>query len=366
MGVYPNMSQFANTLAFAGFKKAFRGLTMGLSTAEKKHVQQAVGLMEGTQVIMNNVGGRLGLGATSATMTAAGRVADRAEIIATSTLKLTGFSLVEARNRTLSGMVGKYIFRDNIQKLSAGKLRGNSFDAAMKQMDSLGISPSQTKELVRRHQTEGSAFLDSAAFRDLETRAIFRAAQLTQFTPGNLRRPEFWNHPVGKVLTQFKSFALNQGRFMKDQILAEASRGNMAPLAYVLSVYPIAGELVGDMKSIVKQKPRDADGIDRVLENFTQMGGFGLMHNAITSAQWRGGLLRDVAGPTLGDMADFAEFSMSGEPQKIVAEFVNDPTVQNAKFFTLAGAAAAMKLNEVTGDPVSHVGDLLKEFRKNR
>jgi hypothetical protein len=168
------------------------------------------------------------------------------------------------------------------------------------------------------------------------------------------------------VVFQFKSFALNQGRFMKDQILAEAAAGNMKPLAYVLSVYPVAGEFVGDIKSIVKGKDREESGIERVVSNFAQMGGFGLMMNTWTAAGRRGGLVQDVAGPTFGGMAEAAEHIVQFEPQRILTDLLNDPTAQQVKAATLVSGAAAFKLHETVAPVARTQGEALLEMIRQK
>jgi len=366
MGVYPNMSQSANTIAFGGFRKTARAFAANIRSSGKDDIAAAVGIMHGQQVAMGQVGARLNVGAGARTAGGLGRTADMMENFADVTLRKTGFSLVEANNRTISGFTGKYVFGDNLAKLAQGRLRGKNFDAALRQMDSLGISPSETRDLVRGIKEGGEAFTSGQFYKELEARAVYRAAQLTQFTPGSLRRPEFWTHPVGRVVFQFKSFALNQGRFMKDQILAEAAAGNMKPLAYVLSIYPVAGEFVGDIKSIVKGRDREESGIERVVSNFGQMGGFGLMMNTWTAAGRRGGLVQDVAGPTFGGMAEAAEHLVQLEPQKILTDLLNDPTAQQVKAATLVSGAAAFKAHETIAPIARTQGEALLDMIRQK
>ncbi len=163
---------------------------------------------------------------------------------------------------------------------------------------------------------------------------------------------------------QFKTFALNHGRFMKDQIFAEAAAGNLKPLATVLSIYPIAGELVGDVRSIAKLKPRDESGIERVVHNYTMVGGLGLITDVYTSAQW-GGLASTLMGPSITDMLDLGERMLQGDVQGVVRDIASQPTIQLATTITLGGAYFAEKAfesDDFVGEGLRSGADLL--FKK--
>jgi hypothetical protein len=252
-----------------------------------------------------------------------------------------GFSLVEANNRTISGFTGHFIFDDNIAKLAAGTMRGNNYMKVMRQMDSLGVSPSETKMLVKKLKEVGETFKSSTVYKDIEEKAFYRAAQVTQFTPGVLRRPEWWTHPVGRVMMQFKSFALNQGRFFKDQILAEAGAGNYKPLAYVMSLYPVAGEVVGNVKSAVRGKDRDKSGILRVAENFGNMGGFGLAWTMMEASQYRGGLTNELVGTSAAGVLNTVELLVDKGPRGVLEDAADDPTATMLRFGGQMAAGAA-------------------------
>ena len=367
MGVWANMSQTANTIAFGGFRRTGKAFLDSIKGSTREEAKTAVGLLSSSQVAMGQVGGRIAAGAGAQTAKGIGKLADHVETFADVTLRTTGFSLVESNNRVLAGLTGKYIFGDNLKKLAQGRMRGNAHDRVMRQMDSLGITPSETKTIVQKLRSGDKEFLAKGGeFEQFETRAMYRAAQLTQFTPGALRRPEFWTHPVGRIMFQFKSFAMNQGRFMKDQIFAEAAAGNLKPLAYVLSTYPVAGEFVADAKGAVRGKPRDTDGIARVVENFASMGGFGIATNLFASAQFKGGILQELAGPTGGGIGRGFENLAQGEFMQILEDVGSDPTVTAAKFFATGAAAVTMAGIEEAKPRVRQVGDLLRDFKQRR
>jgi hypothetical protein len=278
-------------------------------------------------------------------------------------LKRTGFSAVEEFNRRISGATGMYVYKDLVSKLATGKLIGRNFDEAMRKLDSMGIHPDDVKGLLKGYRSEGEAVFASEIGKELEYRAVYRAAQITQFTPGSLRRPTWWNHPVGKVMTQFKSFALNHGRFVKDQVFLEAANGNMKPIAKILALYPVAGEIVGDMKSVAKMKPNEREGLERMVGNFTTVGGLGLFTDTIQASLW-GGLQDSVLGPTAGDFFDLGESILSADIGRFLRHQANNPTIQGARTL-VTGAAYALDAGIDAADRIE-AGELFKQFHQPR
>jgi len=151
---------------------------------------------------------------------------------------------------------------------------------------------------------------------------------------------------------QFKSFALGQTRFLKDAVLAEAANGNLIPLATFLSISPITGELVADAKALIKGKDRGSDGIVRLLENLSSVGGFGLFTDGLSAARW-GDLEGFMLGPTFGDFFGYSEFMLQGNTQGILNKGMKTPafTVTRA----LLGGAW------MTGDAITDYVDGLGE-----
>lgn len=367
MGVYANFPQTASVLAFTGFKNSVKTLNARIRGTDTHHIKQSVGLMDETNVVlqesMGMIGGKVQLGISSREATTAGLMATRMGRMARRVLITSGFNWTEANNRVLAGYGAKFVVRDDLRRMVSGDLRGRNFDASMRRFNSLGIAPDEVRLLARGIEKEGPAFLDSGIGRELESRAIYRGAQITQFTPGSMRLPEYWTHPTLRAVAQFKSFALNQGRFMKDQVLAEAAAGNLAPMAYVLSVYPVAGEFVGNVKSLVTGKKRETSGFVRGLENLTHMGGAGILQSILQSTNWRGGVLGTVAGPTASSWEAVLEGIFS--PAALARDMGNDPTIQNAKFAVrLLGAGAFKALSAASESDVSRTAqELIQDFR---
>lgn len=370
LAVFPNMGQSANTIAFAGFRNSLRGLMSMTAKENRNHVKEAVGFYQGLQSALGSMSaGRLPTAASGARATALDKSADALGDLATGVLRLSGFTSIEAMNRYIGGAAGRMVLRKDIFALANGKLRGVSKDAAVRRLRSMDMTPDDITTLTRGIREGGDAFLSGPVWRELEDRAIYRAAQVTQFTPGVLRRPAFWTHPVGRVIFQFKTFALNQGRFMKDQVLAEAAAGNMKPLATILSIYPVAGEITGDMRALAKMKDRDKHGIARVVENYMLNGGIGIISDTYQSAQW-GGFAESFMGPTVTTMSDIGENLLQGDVQGFLKDMARQPTVQFGGTVAFGSAALAYKAWQETKDYIDNdpktPQELMQRLRENQ
>ena len=341
MAVWANMFQPANNAAMFNVRKSFKGMKLLLDKETKTDIQRGIGVLDALQVTLQSSHGRFASGATTELAgSKLGKIADASEALAGQMLAFTRFTSREQANRMYAGAAGKYVFRDNIVQLAEGRLRGNNFDVAFRQMDSMGVYANEVRDLVGRYAGEGVALFDDKLVKGLENKAIYRAAQITQFTPGVLRRPGWWSHPAGRVVFQFKTFALNHSRFMTDQVLGEFAAGNVRPLATILSIYPIAGELVEDLKSGVKMERREETGIERVVYNYFAMGGLGLATDLYRSAQW-GAFKETVMGPGIGDLADLGEGLLQADVSAFIREQSRNPTARTAKALLLGTAAVA-------------------------
>ena len=358
LAVIPNLSQSMNVIAYGDFKHAYKAFRN--AGHDRKHVEESLGIL---QSMFDRGAVNTQSGATREAVGNVGLIAEAAERGAANVLKWTGFTGVEMFNRRISGATGMYIYKDLVGGLASGKLIGRNYDEAIRKLESMNIHPNDVKALLKGYREQGEKFFQSELGQELEHRAVYRAAQITQFTPGSLRRPAYWDHPVGKIITQFKSFALNHGRFMKDQIFAEAAQGNMKPLAKVLALYPVAGEIIGDVKSIAKMKPNERRGLERIVGNFTAVGGLGLFTDTIQAAAW-GGMSDSFLGPTAGDFFDLGESLLTADPQRFLRHQANNPTIQGARTLVTGVGYALAEGAKATGAIES--GELFESFRQPR
>jgi hypothetical protein len=129
-----------------------------------------------------------------------------------------------------------------------------------------------------------------------------RLARATQFRTAPSDMPLFWSSDQGRILTQFKSFAYQHAKFIKNQVLKEAANGNFKPLIRFAVLGVAAGEVSSDVKAIARgdTKRWKKSGMERVIDNITAVGGIGIMGDALRSSF--SGLLGAtffVGGPSL-------------------------------------------------------------------
>lgn len=110
---------------------------------------------------------------------------------------------------------------------------------AIRQLKSLGID---IQDIVKGKLTQ----------EQLLTAANKLTAQ-TQFKVNALTQPQAWRTPLGKVLTQFKGFSFMQTKFIRDEIVKEAAKGNIAPLARFLMIAPVASYATQTARNLVNQ-----------------------------------------------------------------------------------------------------------------
>jgi hypothetical protein len=304
LGVMANMSQTANTIMTYGMRNLLKGFKEAANKEQRVHLEQMLAL---NHSMMTNVGRMLG---------EEGLAVTGAEKLAEWVLRFTGFSAVERINRIVAGSTGYAAAKDIITKGALGRLRGNTLDKARRQAQQFGFDLDDVISKVRARGPDGKLHRQNTVAnledylsggnsigKKMLDDAAFLAAQKTQFIPSKMRRPLLWNHPLGRTVFQFKTFALQQGRLLRDQVFGEAAAGNMAPLAYFMSVSPIAGELVGDMKAFVRGEGRTDNLADRALENLMYLGGFGLFTDLYQSAVF-GDFSGAIGGPTYGTIED--------------------------------------------------------------
>jgi hypothetical protein len=120
---------------------------------------------------------------------------------------LTPFKLVENFNRRTAAYTGV----ERAKKLFTKAQQGDNY--AIRELERLGINPK-------------SANLAENDFLS----AAWEMSRQTQFLVDPIDVPPAWKTPLGKLLTQFKSFSFEQTKFVRDQVLKEARMGNFAPL----------------------------------------------------------------------------------------------------------------------------------------
>jgi hypothetical protein len=209
-------------------------------------------------------------------------------------LKYTGFNLVERFNRRAAANVGKEFAISLFDRLK--KDRGNP-KAILTDLDLLGIDGN---EALRR------GFLTN---EDILT-AAKRMSDRTQFRAGPTDLPVAFQTPEGKILLQFKSFAFQQGKFLKDQLKKDIQNNNMKSVARTLLtlgiIFPMGGEVIADVKSLITGRERPTDALERYISNLMQAGGLGITSDLLESAREKR-TLQAITGPTFGTLSRIAD-----------------------------------------------------------
>lgn len=217
------------------------------------------------------------------------------------------FGITERFNRLSAGIAALEFVGTKLAQGFRGNLRGNQLDNARRVFAKMNLD---YDAMIRQMKSKGPGWIFEGpeGARRMEE-ILFLGATNTQFIPTILNRPELWSHPVGRLFFQFGTFALNAGRFMRDQIIREAALGNHKPIATAFAIYPISGEAIESIVQGVKGKRRHTNGAARVLENITAVGAMGLLQNyyyALRFGSQSGSVLGRALGPTVSDAEGIA------------------------------------------------------------
>jgi hypothetical protein len=135
--------------------------------------------------------------------------------------------------------------------------------------------------------------------------AALSAANNTQFASSVLDLPFMRNTPQGQFIYLFKGFTMQQSRFAKD-LVKDARRGDAGPLLrylMTLATYGAGiGEVVADVRSVVRQKERPDEAHLRYWEDVTFAGGLGMFSDVLNSmARGPDAISAFVMGPAFGE-----------------------------------------------------------------
>lgn len=212
--------------------------------------------------------------------------------MATEVLSKTGFSAMERNNRVIAAIAGKHFAEDMARKLIAGEGKTEAAVRAAKALRRMDIRP----ERVMANKGLMEEDLLQAA-RSTSTRTQFRARIQDS--------PEWAVHPVGKIVNQFKNFAENQWKFLREELVNEAKSGNFAPILRYAVLAPIAGDAQKRIKAIITGKEKLDIGdswFQQYLDNAASVGAIGLLYDVIKSVQYQGGSWLGAMSPGVEDV----------------------------------------------------------------
>jgi len=207
-------------------------------------------------------------------------------------MKLTGVTAEERWLRTLSTNIIADSFKRDAKKLSNTRL----YSEMQRKLDYLNLSKDINLAEVR----------ERGNFTEAELLDIgYEGARKTQFLGRPQDLPKWLSNQDIKVFTQFKSFVTQQTKLINDAVINEARRGNLKPLIYLATMFPLAGEAALDLKSLIQGRDRPDNLFWRYAEDMTAVGAFGIISDMmIQAARDPQGLLRWAAGPTVSDVSE--------------------------------------------------------------
>lgn len=366
LGVIPNMAQSVQTATFNGIGATIRGFKRSVGREPNDIVNNAIASSEQMLDVFSIAHGDglfhdPGLGSM---------LANALRMSADGVLKWTQFSRVEAFNRVTAANAG--LERAMELTMRAGQLvpdgkrtlMGAQLTKARRHSRSLGFSLDDIASKMQRGgfvEINGKTvpkWLTTEEGTTWAMRTAFRAAETTQFVPNALRKPLFWDTPTGRVIFQFKTFALQQFRFIRDQIGREVADGNTDPLLYFMGMAPVAGEIVGDIKNVFKEGDlqRNEHGAARFVNNILMVGGAGILSDLWRSAQYEQ-LLESASGPSVSDGIGILEQLARGNYDGVIRDFGRQPGAQVARTFTQTIIGAGYPTVEWIGGKLEVLGD---------
>lgn len=179
-----NASQSLNTITKAGLMNTIFGAARGF-TKEGRRLAKKVGAVQDSHIYEQE----------------SGTFDSIAKAI------MIPFRIVENFNRRTAANTGVVRAKELVERAQKGSRY------AIREMKRLGLDPSK-KELTEQ---------------DLLT-AAYEMARQTQFKVDAIDIPPSWKTPLGRLITQFKSFSFMQTKFVRDQIASELKQGNVMPL----------------------------------------------------------------------------------------------------------------------------------------
>lgn len=108
-----------------------------------------------------------------------------------------------------------------------------------------------------------------------QIQAARKIVEKTQFKVDPQDLPGWVDSPGGKLVSQFRTFSYNQGKFFSNEILKPAARGNLMPLGRMLAALPL-GYALYETRRAIDGRPEDEDKLKVGLQSFSKIGGAGL------------------------------------------------------------------------------------------
>jgi len=225
-------------------------------------------------------------------------------------LRAVGFTPTERANRIIAANAGAVYAKRllNELRLNPGHRRARAG------LEELGIDPNAARR--RGKLTADEVLLAAKKFSDL-----------TQFRSRPEDMPAFASTPSGKVFFQFKQFSYNQTRLLYRTLVRELMRKEFGRafrnLLILAVVFPMAGEVILDIRSLLTGRKREAKGLERYLDNLAGVGALGILYDMWESAQYPS---FEILGPTAGTANELARAMRTKHPARSVARVLERQT----------------------------------------
>lgn len=323
------VSQFGAALAPSGFRNSLQDMVTLMARNPEIH-RRMIGTGAFLETIMRNSHEAL-MGAS------------HDKLAVQQALKAMGFTTLDTGARqfgVLRGWSMANYAAERAQKISAYMARKPNLNRVERK-----ILERELKGITRKFERLGldsNKIMENGGF--LTSEEMMMAGQKLStdlnFWADALSLPEFWKHPWGRVAAQFKSFAFQQSKFFKDQIVLPAFRdGDYGPLARWMAISQLSGEMIADLKWMVTGKgERTTEKVKflgsrikdktlrRILENYAYSGGLAIVLDVVRATDWgRPGIWGYLAGPTAQEGVESIEAAgklLEGKPKKALVNTV--------------------------------------------
>ena len=189
-------------------------------------------------------------------------------------LKVTGFIWTEKFNRTVAANVGVKWTERNFEKLLANP----SKVSYRIRLEELGVN---VEKALKRGSLTSNEKLKAAQIM----------AEKTQFRSRPMDLPIWASSNTGKLFWQFKNFMYNQFLFVfRDNLANEIKNkqyGRAARNLLVLgTIFPMTGEVLQDIRSLVTQTRRPTKFLDRYLSDISSVGSMALISDLVDAVRF--------------------------------------------------------------------------------
>lgn len=240
----------------------------------------------------------------------------------TGKLTAPGFNTVERFNRSVAAEAGKSWANKLAKKAAGGNKRA---EAVLRSR--LGVEGDIGKKLTKEQQIQAS--------REL--------VKKTQFKVDPQDLPGWASSPEGKLISQFRTFTYKQTGFILNNVLKEATKGNVAPLVRFLSVGIPAGYLSGKVRGTINSQDNSTDSdTAKLLSALQNVGAFGVGGDALFLAQssQSSKLPQYITGTLGGPTAQYAQQTEQNVSEAIQGQS-KDLQRQGYKTIPVAGSRLA-------------------------